>query len=112
MVSDWLKDEIEPYPKSSWIAYKYLYEINEISFLFYPRASTLSKSTCLAIHPNFVDNFMKIEKIHTFTLIEKGFMPGDTIYRNGIKLNIRQTYEEEIMMIERILKRAVDIKTE
>ena len=110
MVSEWMKTENEPYPKSSWISHKYLYEINEISFLFYPSASTKSKSTCLAIHPNFVDNFMRIEKIYNFTLNETGFIPSSTIFRNGIKLNIRNMDKREVDEISSILNRAVKIK--
>lgn len=34
MVSEWLKNEIKPYPKSSWIAYNYLYAYYGISFCF------------------------------------------------------------------------------
>ncbi|MBK7805988.1 MAG: hypothetical protein IPJ51_06785 [Saprospiraceae bacterium] len=110
MVSEWLKNEIKPYPKSSWIAYNYLYAYYGISFLFYPSASTKSKSTCLAIHPNFVDNSMKLERIYIFTLSGNGFIPVSTIFKDGINLKIRDMNQAEKEEIKEILNRAVEIK--
>lgn len=68
--SDWFTSEEEPYSKTSWISNKYLYNTNGIDFLLYPSFVNSQNTCCIAIHPNFVDNFMRLDKVISCRFIE------------------------------------------
>lgn len=64
--------ENKPYSITSWISNNLLYEYDFIDFLVYPSYATNNYSCNLAFHPNFVDQFMKLETIFKMVIKEKG----------------------------------------
>jgi hypothetical protein len=62
--------ERNPYPLSSWIAYKMLYNFNFIDFLVYPSSMLNSDSCNLAFHPNFVDRYFELISVFKFKVTD------------------------------------------
>ena len=68
--ANWFANEEEPYYKTSWIANKYLYKTNGIDFIVYP-SFVKKQSTCaMAFHPNFIDNYLKLNKVISYKTIK------------------------------------------
>jgi len=69
-ISNWFLSEEYPYRKTSWISNKYLFENSFIDFIVYPSYATNKNSCCLAINPNFVDMYVKFEKVVKYKINE------------------------------------------
>ncbi len=56
--------EQSPYPLSSWLSHVSLYEDYIIDFIIYPSYTLQSIACNFAFHPNFVDNYFKLNKVY------------------------------------------------
>lgn len=95
IISHWFKFDVEPYKKSSWFANKMLYETNGIDYLLYPSAANLGNSCNWAIHPNIVDNYLKLKKILCLKIKELDLIEKDGL--NNLKLSFEKREVGEII---------------
>jgi len=72
--SDIFLIEKKPYSLSSWVANNILYEYNMVDFIVYPSFATEHYSCNLAIHPNYVENNLKLDCV--FKLLITGKTKG------------------------------------
>jgi RES domain len=71
--------ESKPYSLTSWIANNILYDYDIVDLIVYPSFATNNYSCNIAIHPNFVDNYLRFEKI--FKLQITGKPSGSVTFR-------------------------------
>jgi hypothetical protein len=64
--------ETSPYPLTSWIANSMLYDYYGIDFIVYPSFATNNLTCNIALHPNFVDNYVRLEKIYKYVITKIG----------------------------------------
>lgn len=57
-----------PYLLSSWLAHNMIYNYFGIDFLLYPSWQTQFIGTNLAMHPNFVDQFLSLDRVYTIEM--------------------------------------------
>ena len=57
-------DEPPPYTRSSAYANHFLYEIFGLDYILYPSVKTSAHSCNLAFHPNFIDEFGRLDKVY------------------------------------------------
>lgn len=69
--SDIFLIERKPYSLSSWIANNLLYEYNMVDFIVYPSFATKHYSCNLAIHPNYVENNLKLDCVFKMLITGK-----------------------------------------
>lgn len=86
--SYWFRTEDDPYSKTSWFSHKCLYKTNGIDFLVYPSYVTYQNTCSMAIHPNFVDNFLRLEKVVSFQLDEYKETKLNDIITSKFKISI------------------------
>ncbi len=70
------------YPLTSWFANKYLYKTNNIDLILYPSFANSKKTCSIAIHPNFVDRYLELEKIYILKITE--------FVENGYKFQLQR----------------------
>lgn len=63
VVSDLFVSESRPYPVTSWLANKTIYDFDGIDFIVYPSATSAGVVCNLAFHPNFIDRFARLESV-------------------------------------------------
>lgn len=68
-ISDLFLTETRPYPITSLIAYEMLYGKARKDFIVYPSFANDSYSCNMAIHPNVVNNSMRLKKVIRFKVI-------------------------------------------
>jgi len=100
----WFVDEEFPYSKASWYANRCLYKLDGNDVLIYPSYATGRRNCCWAIHPNFVDNCMYLEKVIEYRINEirdsKYAMSILSVAEMGItNLIWRKPVEEDLMML-------------
>ena len=66
----------EPYNFSSYLAHSMMYNYYGIDFLLYPSRQTQFTGNNMAIHPNFVDQFMTLERIYTLEIKDVSIQVG------------------------------------
>jgi len=59
-----------PYPLSSWLADKYLFNDSWVDIILYPSVAGGEKDCNMAIHPNTVDNNIRFQKVIKFKVID------------------------------------------
>lgn len=69
--SDIFLFERKPYSLSSWVANNLLYEYNMVDFIVYPSFATEHYSCNLAIHPNYVENNLKLDCVFKLLITGK-----------------------------------------
>lgn len=67
-VCDRFVEESNPYALTSWLSDYALYRDFEIDLIVYPSFITGSVFCNLAIHPNFIDRFVRLEKLFQFKI--------------------------------------------
>jgi hypothetical protein len=74
--SEIFSKETFPYSITSWIANSLMYEDDAIDFIVYPSFATQNMNCNIAIHPNFVDKYLKLSKIYKYIISEsnKGYV--------------------------------------
>ncbi|MES2862727.1 MAG: hypothetical protein V4666_01275 [Bacteroidota bacterium] len=60
--------ELNPYPITSYISNKLLYQRNDLDFIAYPCVKRSHKQINFAFHPNSVNQFLKIQRVFTFKI--------------------------------------------
>ncbi len=66
----------EPYNFSSYLAHSMMYNYFGIDFLLYPSRQTQFTGNNMAIHPNFVDQFMTLERVYTLEIKDVSIKVG------------------------------------
>ncbi len=66
----------EPYNFSSYLAHSMMYNYFGIDFLLYPSRQTQFTGNNMAIHPNFVDQFMTLDKVYTLEIKDISIVEG------------------------------------
>jgi hypothetical protein len=61
-------EEKPPYCISSWLSNNLLYSHRGIDMILYPSSITDSYFTNIAIHPNFADRYLQLEKVFQFSI--------------------------------------------
>ncbi len=80
-IADLFMYESAPYAISSFLANDVLYGVNGIDMIVYPSCEALRRTCNLAIHPNFVDQYMYLEKLAKVRLSE--------IHKDGPELGFK-----------------------
>lgn len=62
--------EVEPYPITSWLANKVLFEELWRDFILYPSIANHHMTVNLAFHPNIADRFLSFTKVLRFKVLE------------------------------------------
>ncbi len=57
---------------SSWLAYNIIFKHSGIDFLAFPSKQTQFLGSNFAFHPNFVDQFFKLDRVYSMTMKETG----------------------------------------
>lgn len=60
--------ENKPYCLTSWLANNILYETDIVDFILYPSYATQNYSCNLAFHPNFVDSYLKFNRVFKISI--------------------------------------------
>lgn len=61
-------EEKPPYSISSWLSNNLLYSHSGIDMILYPSSITDSFFTNIAIHPNFADKYLQLERVFQFSI--------------------------------------------
>jgi hypothetical protein len=106
-------DEKAPYPISSWLSNNLLYSHRGVDMVLYPSSITNSYFSNIAIHPNFADKYLQLERVFQFSINNIGGQKLD--YGIGLigipgTMNIewREPTELEIKEIVETLNIGVD----
>jgi len=109
-------EEKPPYSISSWISNSLLYSNRGIDMILYPSSITNSYFTNIAIHPNFADKHLELEKVFQFTV--NGISDNKMDYDIGLigfpgTMNIewRRPTDAEIEEIISSVKIGIDAST-
>ncbi|AWA31015.1 hypothetical protein HYN48_13500 [Flavobacterium magnum] len=73
--------ELNPYPITSYISNKLLYQRNDLDFIAYPCVKRSHKQINFAFHPNSVNQFLKIQRVFKFKI--------NSIDSEGISFDIK-----------------------
>lgn len=106
-------EEKPPYSISSWLANSLLYSQRGIDMLLYPSSITNSFFTNIAIHPNFADTYLRLERVFQFSILnitEKKIEYGIGLVGHPGNMNIdwRQPTELEMKEIVASLNIGID----
>ncbi|MBK7853087.1 MAG: hypothetical protein IPJ66_18705 [Bacteroidetes bacterium] len=70
MITEQFGFEKPPYNFSSWVANTLMYEHNGIDVLMYPSWKTQFMGCNFAFHPNFIDQYMTLDRVFQMTVKE------------------------------------------
>jgi hypothetical protein len=106
-------EEKPPYAISSWVANGLLYSHRGIDMVLYPSAITDSYFTNIAIHPNFADKYLQLEKVFQFTIEKKtekniNYAIGLIGVPGNMNIEWRHPTEDEMKEIVQALNIGID----
>lgn len=84
--------ETSPYSLTSWMANSLLYQYFGIDFIVYPSRATNNITCNIAFHPNFVDNYFKLDRVYKYKIKDVNKSGGNysiekvgKVFRTNIK---------------------------
>lgn len=106
-------EEKFPYPISSWLSNSLLYSHRGIDMILYPSSLTDSYFSNMAIHPNFADKYLQIERVFQFSInniTDKKLDYGIGLIGIPGSMNIewREPTEKELIEIVNALNIGID----
>lgn len=69
--ADIFTSESKPYFLTSWISNDMIYQSQFADFILYPSFATNHYSCNIAFHPNFVDKYLKLDKVFKLTIQDR-----------------------------------------
>lgn len=103
--------EKPPYPITSWLSDELLYAHMKNDLVLYPSVVTDSRFCNLAIHPNFVDRYLTLEKVAQIIITELSDVISYSVGLMGIpdRMNIRwdKPTEEQIQVFRNTIDEGI-----